>query len=217
MTGQPGDQNATRLLESACAGDHQAAAKLLPLVYDELRQLARARMAGVPPGNTLNPTALVHEAYLRLLGYSGADKDPAGMAAALDPGWKGRAHFFGAAAKAMRDILIEQARRKAAVKHGAKHGRAVGADAEDIPHPGFELCEPPEDVLLLQAAVQRLEARDPRKAEIVSLRYFAGLTQAETAAVLQVSDRTIEREWRYIKAWLSREMEQVEQPPGDQG
>src|SRR5690606_19300631 len=138
----------TVLLNAAAGGDRQAAARLLPLLYSELRRLAAERLRHAPPGATLEPTALVHEAYLRLVGDG-------------DPGWQSRAHFFGAAARAMRDILVDQARRKAAAKHGAGLRRA-DLDAVEIEFP-----EPAEDIAALDAALRRLEARDPDKAQIV--------------------------------------------------
>jgi RNA polymerase sigma factor (TIGR02999 family) len=155
-------------------------------------------MGKIPPGSTLQTTALVHEAYLRLVGP-------------VDPGWKGRSHFFGAAASAMRNILVEQARRKAAAKHGGGRQR-VGLEEVEIAFEG-----PSEDIVALDEALSRLEAQDPRKAEIVTLRYFAGLSQAETAAVLNVSERTIQRDWRYIKAWLRKELRGGAQRERDDG
>ena len=177
----------TQALKAAVRGDHEAAAELLPLLYAELRKLAQALMAKTPPGNTLQPTALVHEAYLRLVG-------------AADPGWNSRGHFFGAAAAAMRNILVEQARRKGRLKRGS--------DRKRVPIDGVEIqIEPPaDDILALDEALKRLEARDARKGRIVNLRYFAGLTVQETAAALGVSVGTIEREWRYIIAWLHKEL-----------
>ena len=177
----------TRVLRAAVQGDRRAAEDLLPLVYDELRTLARARLKKVPPGQTLQPTALVHEAYLRVVGRE-------------DPGWDGRGHFFAAAAQAMRDILVEYARRKMAKKRGGDRQRVATEQAE----PTFE--PPSEDVLAIDEAVKRLERDDPRKGQIVNLRYFARLTTAETAEALGVSVGTIEREWRYIRAWLQREL-----------
>ncbi len=177
----------TRVLMAAMAGDREAASQLLPLVYAELRKLAGARMRHLARGQTLQPTALVHEAYLRVIGKE-------------DPGWQGRGHFFGAAAKAMRDILVDQARRKAALKHGGGRKRA-GIDEAHLP------IQPPSGrILALDEAVKRLEAEDPRKGQIVNLRYFAGLTAKDTAAALGVSVGTVEREWRYIKAWLQVEL-----------
>jgi len=183
------DQNkaVTLVLQAAARGDAKAAAELLPLVYNELRRLARSRMARLNPGQTLQPTALVHEAYLRVAGE-------------MDPGWDGRGHFFAAAARAMRDILVDQARRRGSLKRGGDRGR-VEASESDL------AIEPPsEDVLALDEALKRLEAEDPRKGQIVNLRYFARFSNEETAAALGVSVKTIEREWRFIRAWLQREL-----------
>lgn len=199
----------TRVLHAAVQGDPQAAQDLLPLVYDELRILARSRLRKVPPGQTLQPTALVHEAYLRVVGRK-------------DPGWDGRGHFFAAAARAMRDILVEYARRKTAKKRGGDRRRVSTEKAE----PTFE--PPSEDILAVDEAVKRLEEDDPRKGQIVNLRYFARLTTAETATALGVSVGTVEREWRYIRAWLQRELTTSEyeggrraspaiEPPGNTG
>lgn len=175
--------NVTCMLRAACDGDRQAAADLLPLVYAELRRLALARLAKTPPGNTLQPTALVHEAYLRLIGGE-------------DPGWNSRGHFFAAAAQAMREILVEQARRKAAPKHGGALRR--------VPLEGAELAtDPPaEDLLALDEVLARLEAADPLKGKIVALRYFAGLTVEQAAAAVGMSVPTLEREWRCARAFL---------------
>lgn len=174
-------------LTEATRGDRMAAAELLPLVYRELRELARARMANLPPGNTLQPTALVHEAFMRVVG-------------AQDPGWDSKGHFFAAAAEAMRQALVDQLRRKGRVKRGGGKKRI---DLEEFEVP---LAEPVEDVLALDDALERLRADDPRKAQIVSLRTFAGLSREETAAALGVSLATIDREWRYIIARLHKEM-----------
>ena len=164
-----------------------AAAELLPALYTELRDLAAALTARLPPGQTLQPTALVHEAYLRLVG----DRDP---------GWVGRRHFFGAAARAMRDILIEQARRKGARKHGG------GARRVELTE-GLALIEPPaEDLLALDEAMQHLQAEEPRLGEVVLLRFYAGLSVDETAAVLEISASTLAREWRFARAWLARRL-----------
>lgn len=177
----------TQLLNSAAGGDRNAAADLLPLVYDELRRLANARLSKAPPGQTLQPTALVHEAYLKLVGNA-------------DPGWDSRGHFFGAAARAMRDILVDQARRKGAAKRGGDRSRIEESDA-------FERIQlPAEDLLALDEALNRLEVEDPRKAQMVMLRYFAGLSPEETAAALGVHVRTVQRDWRYIVARLHREL-----------
>lgn len=175
------------MLKSVAQGDRQAAEKLLPLVYDELRKLARARMVQLRPGQTLEPTALVHEAYLRIVGQA-------------DPGWDHRGHFFAAAAGAMRDILVEQARRRASLKRGGDRQR-VDVDPAEL------AIEPPtDDVLAVNEALERLEAVDPRKRQVINLRYFAGLPNQEAANVLGVSVGTVEREWRYIRAWLKREL-----------
>lgn len=183
----PGDAQhpVTQMLTAAARGDREAAAKLLPLVYDELRNLARARMKHVRPGQTLEPTALVHEAYMRIVGGA-------------DPGWAHRGHFFAAAAGAMRDILVEQARRRASLKRGGDRQRVDAEEAEPVIEP------PTEDVLAVHEALERLEAEDPRKRQVINLRYFAGLSNEETAAALGVSIGTVERDWRYIRAWLKR-------------
>lgn len=183
--GEAGETQITRLLDAAAHGDSQAATALLPLVYGELRRLAEVRMGKTPPGNTLQPTALVHEAFLRLVGSG-------------DPGWEGRHHFFGAAAQAMRDILVEQARRKSRQKRGAGMRRIE-----------FEVADPgsgvdPDELLVIDEALQRLESEDARAARVVSLRYFGGMTEAETAAIMGVSEATITREWRYARSWLHR-------------
>ena len=186
------DTEVSRLLEAVTEGRRSAEA-LLPSVYEELRALARSRLLRERPGQTLQATALVHEAYLRVVGEA-------------DPGWNGRGHFFGAAALAMRRILVEQARRKGRARHGGgqrrtRVERTDGADA------GHLVIEPPgADVLAVDEAVRRLEAEDPRKGQIVNLRWFAGLTAPETAEALGVSVGTVEREWRFIRAWLRTEL-----------
>jgi len=173
----------------------QPAADLLPVVYAELRRLAVALSGRLPPGQTLQPTALVHEAYLRLVGPQ-------------DPGWNGRRHFFGAAARAMRDILVEQARRKGARKHGG------GARRVELTE-GLALIEPPaDDVLALDEAIQRLQAEEPRLAEIVMLRYYTGLSVEETAGVVGESERTVYRAWRRARAWLTRHLAAGAAPDG---
>jgi RNA polymerase sigma factor (TIGR02999 family) len=179
----PPDTQVTAVLQAAQAGDPQAAADLLPLVYTELLQLARARLAGRGPGQTLQPTALVHEAYLRVAGKN-------------DVTWQGRQHFFFAAARAMRDILVEQARRKALVKHGG------GRRRQELDEACAVLEAPSDDVLAVHEALAELEQRDPLKAQLVMLRYFTGLTLEETAEVLGQSERTVRRHWRYVAAWL---------------
>ena len=163
------------------------AADLLPAVYDELRRLAAALTHQLRPGQTLQATALVHEAYLRLVGDH-------------DPGWQGRRHFFGAAARAMRQILIEQARRKASHKHGGQGERVELAE-------GMAYVEPPaDDLLALDEAIQKLQAHQPHLAEIVLLRYYTGLSVEETAGVLGASVRTVYRDWRHARTWLALEL-----------
>jgi RNA polymerase sigma factor (TIGR02999 family) len=176
----PGDSQVSEVLQAAQAGDRQAAAYLLPLVYAELRELARARLA---PGQTLQPTALVHEVYLRIAGDSQVT-------------WEGQKHFFFAAARAMRQILVEQARRKAGPQRGGDRRRQELDDACAVVEP------PSDDVLAVDDALEELEDRDPLKAQIVLLRYFTGLTMDETAAILGLAERTLDRHWRYIRAWL---------------
>ena len=177
----------TRIFRSLEAGEYAAADKLLPILYEELRGLGRSMMAHVPPGNTLQGTALVHEAYLRLVAEG--DRD-----------WKNRRYFFGAAARAMRRILVEQARRKAALKHGGGQAR-LDADEVDLP-----IAQPAEDVLAIDRGLERLREQEPRKADVVELRFFAGLTIEETAKVLQFSEPTVERDWRFSRAFLFDQM-----------
>lgn len=177
----------TRLLQAGPTEEPRWAEELLPLIYDELRAVARARMAREGVGHTIQATALVHDAYLRLVGEA-------------DPGWNGRRHFFGAAAEAMRRILVERARRRARLKHGGGRQRVEMDD-------DCAVIEPPsDDVLAVDEAVRKLEASDPRKGRIVNLRYFAGFTAAETAEALGLSLGTIEREWRFIRVWLQDEL-----------
>jgi RNA polymerase sigma factor (TIGR02999 family) len=174
----------------------QPAAELLPEVYAELRRLAAGLTTRLRPGQTLQPTALVHEAYLRLVGNR-------------DPGWEGRHHFFGAAARAMREILIEQARRKASRKRG---GRARRIELSE----GLALSEPPaDDLLALDEAIQQLQAERPHLAEVVLLRYDAGLSVEETAAVVGRSVSTVVREWRFVRAWLAGRMKAEGREPND--
>jgi len=177
----------TQILHAVESGDPRAANQLLPIVYEELRRLGRSLMAKTPPGNTLQPTSLVHEAYLRLVGKA-------------DPGWNSRGHFFAAAAQAMRQILVEQARRKATVKHGGGRKR-LDANGVDLP-----IQPPAVDLLALDEALERLREYDARKADVVMLRFFAGLTLQETAEVLGVSKPTVDRDWRFARAVLHREL-----------
>jgi RNA polymerase sigma factor (TIGR02999 family) len=180
--------NVTAILQAVREGDRDAAAALLPLVYRELRALAHARMARLPPGQTLQPTALVHEAYLRLLGKK-------------DLHLESRKHFFFAAARAMRDILVEQARSKLGPRRGGQRQRVPLSD-------GLAACEVvPEDVLALQEVLTELENEDPLKAQLVNLRYYAGMSMEEAAAVLGISERTAHRHWRFIKAWLKSKLD----------
>lgn len=178
----------TRILSAIEAGDPHAAEQLLPLVYDELRMLAAQKLAQEKPGQTLQATALVHDAYLRLVGNG------------EEPHWDNRRHFFAAAAEAMRRILVENARRKQAHKHGGGRQRC-DLDAEALVAP-----EPNVDVLALDAALNRLAEHDPIKAKLVELRYFAGLTGDQAAAALGMSASSADRLWIYTRAWLRREL-----------
>ena len=181
------------MLQQIERGDAHAANRLLPLVYDELRRLAAQKMAHEHPGQTLQATALVHEAWLRL----GGDQQPA---------WQNRAHFFGAAAEAMRRILVENARRKKRLKHGG-HLERVNADDVDIPS-----TMPDDDLLAMDEALDRLAEVDSRAAEVVKLCFFVGLTQEQAAEHLGVSVATIERTWAFARAWLFREMQKQRNP-----
>lgn len=175
----------TLILQAVGRGEKQASEELLPVVYQELRRLAAARMAREAAGQTLQPTALVHEAWLQLVGTG-------------DRSWDNRAHFFGAAADAMRRILIDKARRKARLKHG---GGQMRLDIQQI-----DLAEttPDENVLLINEALQELEREDPEQARVVVLKFFAGLTNKEVAETLGVGERTVERQWACAKARLFR-------------
>src|SRR4051812_20074485 len=174
----------TRILAAIERGDPAAAEALLPLVYEELRTLAAQRLAQEKPGQTLQATALVHEAYLRLIGDDGRS------------GWNGRGHFFAAAAEAMRRILVESARRKGRVRHGGGR-RQVSLDRLDL-----AADEASQAILDLDEALGKLAAEEPSVAELVKLRYFAGLTAAQAAEALGISIRTANRDWAYAKAWL---------------
>jgi RNA polymerase sigma factor (TIGR02999 family) len=192
----------TRILSAIEQGDPHAAEQLLPLVYDELRKLAAIKLGGEGPGQTLQPTALVHEAYLRL----------------VEPGdtqqhWNSRGHFFGAAAEAMRRILVENARRKHRHKRGGDRAR-IALDALDVAAP-----ETSDDLVALDEALTQLAAADPQAAELVKLRYFAGLTIKQAAEILGVSPRTADFLWTYAKAWLLKKLQSQapESPSSEQG
>ena len=172
------------LLRSAADGDSRAADELLPLVYAELRAVADSRMGRIPPGQTLQPTALVHEAYLRALGRE------------HEGGFEDRNHFFFVAARAMRDILVEQARHKATLKRGGDR-RRISTENLAIP-----IEAPAEDMLALDESLAKLEHEAPRAHKLVMLRFFAGLTAAHAAAILGISERTAESDWRFAKAFL---------------
>jgi RNA polymerase sigma factor (TIGR02999 family) len=179
--------NVTRILIAIEQGDAKAADKLLTLVYEELRRLAGLKMSQEPPGQTLQATALVHEAYIRLVGSDAQN-------------WSGRTHFFAAAAEAMRRILIENARRKRRLKYGGDQ-RRVRLDDAFIP-----IEEPSEDLIALDEALAKLAIEDPVKADLVKLRYFAGLTIEQAAKILQISRATADRYWSYARAWLFHEI-----------
>jgi RNA polymerase sigma factor (TIGR02999 family) len=178
----------TRILSDIDHGDPQAAERLLPLVYSELRALAANKLAHEKPGQTLQGTALVHDAYLRLVGCEESPRL-----------YRDRSHFFAAAASAMRHILIDNARRKLTEKRG-------GGDLHRQPLEGLAAPEPDEDLLALDGALQKLAATDPEKARLVELRYFAGLTSEQAAEVLGISATTADRHWAYARAWLQTEI-----------
>ena len=185
----------TRILSQIDSGDPKAAEQLLPLVYDELRKLAAAKLAHEKPGQTLQATALVHEAYLRLV-----DADDAQH-------WNSRGHFFGAAAEAMRRILIGQARHKASLKVGGQRQRLDLSNVEP------EIQGPNVDMIALDEALEALAARDPRAATLVKLRFFAGLTMPQSAEALGVSLATVENDWAYAKSWLRLQMSDSNRRP----
>jgi RNA polymerase sigma factor (TIGR02999 family) len=180
----------TRLLSQMQQGNRLASESLLPLVYDELRKLARQRLAREKPGQTLQATALVHEAYLRLVGPN------------PDQHWENRGHFFAAAAEAMRRILVEKARRKQSRKGGGDIPREE-VHRDEIP---VGVAMDPLEVLAIHEALERLAQRSPRKAELVKLRYFLGCTIPEAAEILEIAPATAEEDWTYAKAWLRREL-----------
>jgi RNA polymerase sigma factor (TIGR02999 family) len=177
----------TRILTAIEQGDARAADELLPAVYEELRRLAAQKLSQERPGQTLQATALVHEAYIRLVGAEAQN-------------WSSRGHFFGAAAEAMRRILIEKARRKQSLKGGGGHQRVDLDDAE------LAIEEPSTDVIALDEALAKLAEEDPTKAEVVKLRFFAGLSIEQAAAILGISRATADRYWSYAKAWLFHEI-----------
>ena len=187
----------TRILNQIQQGDPHAADQLLPLVYEELRKLARQKLAQEKPGQTLDATALVHEAYLRLVGKQ-------------DPGWNGREHFFAAAAEAMRRILVENARSKARLKRGGGRAR-VAVESLDVAAP-----EEPEFLLAVDEALNRLALADPQAAELVKLKYFAGFSLPQAAQALGISPRTADFLWKYAKAFLLKELRD-ENPPSAAG
>jgi RNA polymerase sigma factor (TIGR02999 family) len=178
----------TQILNAIQQGDPSASDQLLPLVYEELRVLARQRLANEKPGQTLQATALVHEAYIRLVGNQNEEQ------------WNSRGHFFGAAAEAMRRILVENARRKAGPEAGG------GLRRVDITHVDPETHEAQTDVLALNEALDKLAEKDKRKAELVKLRFFAGLTNEQAAKLLGITPRTAYSDWGYAKAWLRVQM-----------
>ena len=179
----------TRILEAVKNGDRQAAEELLPVTYQELRRIAGHMMANEREGHTLQPTALIHEAYLRLADSEGRQPD-----------WDCRAHFFTAAAEAMRWILIDHARRKLSKKRGGNKGRTPLDKAD------FEIELPPDELIAIDEALKKLEIENPKAAEVVKLRYFAGMTVPEAATILGIAPRTVDRTWQGAKAWLFREL-----------
>ncbi len=187
MPHEPSETRTTLLLREAAAGNREAAEDLMPLVYDELRKLAAAWMARLAPGHTLQPTALVHEAYARLVGSA-------------DAHWESRRHFFFAAARAMQHILVEHARKRMALKRGG------GARQVDLADCELSVDAPPEEILALDKALDKLKDTNPRMHTVVMLRYFAGLPVQETAQALGVNDSTVARDWRVARAWLFREI-----------
>ena len=196
MSDAPPDPAATvtRLLNEAAAGEARAAAELLPLVYDQLRALAARRMRQERPDQTLQATALVHEAYIRLVDSTHAQH------------FDGRWHFFAAAAEAMRRILVEQARRRSRAKRGG------GLRRVDLDEAGLTLGVPPDDLIALDDALAKLGEKHPEKGQLVKLRYFAGLTIEEAAEALGIGTSTADRHWTYARAWLYRQMGEADPP-----
>jgi RNA polymerase sigma factor (TIGR02999 family) len=177
----------TRILDAVHRGEAAATDELLPLVYDELRKIAAYKMANEAAGHTLQPTALVHEAWMRLAGPN-------------EQAWQNRAHFFGAAAEAMRRILVEHARKKQALKRGA------GAEHEELDEAVLVITAPPDELLAVHEALDTLASEDSVAAELVKLRYFVGMTMEEAASALDLAPRTAERTWAYARVWLHREI-----------
>jgi RNA polymerase sigma factor (TIGR02999 family) len=190
MPNEAAETQVTQLLHAAGGGDPRASEQLLPLVYAELHRLAQAYMQREKPGQTLQATALVHDAYVRLVGGAGVS-------------WDSRGHFFGAAARAMRRILVEKARMRAQLKRGAGRDRVDLAEVAVFAEPG---TDGGTDLVALDGALEKLGAVDRRKHEVVMLKYFAGLTNDEAAAALGVSSATVRNDWTYSKAWLIREL-----------
>lgn len=184
----------TQLLDAASAGDRQAASELLPLVYEELRKLAAARMAEERPGHTLSATALVHEAYVRLVGT------------ADEPRWENRGHFFAAAAESMRRILVDRARQKARLRHGGDRTRVPLPDPADVPTGN------PDEIVAVSEALDRLADADAQAADLVKLHYFAGMTFEECARLLNISERKVYQVWAFARTWLFRAMGGDETP-----
>ncbi len=187
----------TRMLSAAQQGDPQAADELLPLVYAELRRVAAQKLAGEKPGQTLDATSLVHEAYLRLV-------PPGARSSEQQQSWEGRGHFFAAAAEAMRRILVESARRKNRLKHGGQFRRV---DAEEL---DFAAPAPNDDLLAVHESLDQLAAVDQQAAAVVKLHFFVGLTLDEVAPLLQISPRTAYRDWDFARAWLARKLGRAE-------
>jgi RNA polymerase sigma factor (TIGR02999 family) len=187
----PEPEHVTQILDAVGAGDPQAAEKLLPLVYEELRRLAAGKMARESPGQTLQPTALVHEAWLRL---AGSDRQR----------WSGRDHFFRAAAEAMRRILVENARRKQRIRHGG------GMQRVDVASIDLPIATQDEKCLQIDEYLDQLAKEDPDKADVVKLRVFTGLKVSEIASILDCSEKTVQRHWNFARAWLSRSLKSQE-------
>jgi RNA polymerase sigma factor (TIGR02999 family) len=177
----------TQILNAVQSGNTHAAAELLPLLYNELRQIAASKMANEAAGHTLQPTALVHEAWLRLVGGE-------------QRAWPSRAYFFAAAAEAMRRILVDHARRKQSLKRGGEFER------EELNESALVLAAPPDELLAIHEALEKFAVEDPQSAELVKLRYFVGMTMEEAASALDMAPRSAERLWTYARAWLQREI-----------